>query len=204
MADESKVDIDALVTFGQKMGDVLKTYGTATGPALSKAGAASVGLVGTNEAQTFRDWYDQAILEAAGKFMQDSTHAVQSFMYSSIIMAANYRTGDLSQAAALNDVMGAFDPKDGTPSIATEQAKADAEQHQLEAHLPPEDRTPTNGLPPAEIVDPPATKPGEQSPYEQVREHNDKYGKDEHWRPPDPNAPPDDPYDGSTGPVPGL
>lgn len=188
-ADESKVDIDALVTFGQKMGDVLKSYGNATSPALSKVGAASVGLVGTNEAQTFRDWYDLAILEAGGKFMQDSTHAVQSFMYSSIVIAANYRKGDVSQAEALDDVMDAFDPKDGTPSIASEQAQADADQRKFEHNLPPEDRTPRNGLPAPEFVDPAPTKPGEQSPFEQVREHNDKYGKDERWRPVDPNAP---------------
>jgi hypothetical protein len=114
-------------------------------------------------------------------------------------MAANYRHGDLSQADALNAVEKAFNPAEGTPSIASEQATADAEQHRLEAHLPPEDRTWIAGLPPADLVDSSTQPAGEKSPFEQVREHNDKYGKDEHWRPPDPNKAPDTSSDEPAG-----
>jgi hypothetical protein len=144
-------------------------------------------MVGTNEAQVFSDW-NSSLLEALGKFMKDSPRGFESLGYGAIVQAANYRTADRAQAEEM--VIDVFNPAAGTPSVATEIAAAEAEQRKAERHLPPEDKTPKNGLPAPDRSAPlPDTGP---SALEQVRQHNDTYGEDERWRPVDPNAPVDD------------
>jgi hypothetical protein len=198
MVDESKVDIDALMTFVTNMGEVFGDYGNGMDAVLSKINSATVGLCGSNEASMFRDWYNRAILESTGQFSADSSNGLTALMYGTVVMAANYRTGDLSQAQAMNDVTRAFNPAEGTPSLASVQAKQAAQKRATEPHVPAESGgTGRNGLPDPQDVEPPTPTSEEPSPFEQVRTHTDKYGKNERWHPPDPDAPPE------KGPVPG-
>jgi hypothetical protein len=188
MADHSKVDPDALAEFGKNvLSDTLKNFKS---DGLNEISGAVTGLVGTNEAQVFMEW-NAGMNEALGLFMKDAQAGFESLGYGAIVEAANYRAGDLSQAKAMDDVLQVFNPPAGTPSVASEQAAALAEAKARNAHLPPEDRSLPDRLPPpiksAPVV--PTTK----SPMEQVREHDKLYAKDETWRPIDPNAPvPDD------------
>jgi hypothetical protein len=195
MADHSKVNIDALAAFGKALafGDhgMIQDYGDGLNKGANKIGNAVVGFSGTNEAQVFRDYYYQVVLYSAGKFNEDVAKGLMSMSYGAIVEAANYREGDLSQAEALHDVEAAFDPAPGTPSVATDMAAAAAKKQAEDArmarlrHQTGEDRLP----PPSS--DTPATTCPLPSPMEQVREHNDLYGKDERWQPKDPNAQPD-------------
>lgn len=190
MGDESNVNIDALAAFGVKdIPQVLNDYASETAVAMSKVGAAVPGLSGTSEGQTFSDWH-VAALEAMRSFMQDSIAGFRSLSCGAIVEAANYRTGDLSQAQALQGVLDAFNPPAGSAqSVAAETAQSEFAQSReeyfhptsAEAHLPP--------------PDPQADLPGApQSPQEQVREHNEKYGEGERWRPVDPNKAPEPSY----------
>lgn len=181
MSDQSKVNIDALAAFGKDVGGMLKDYSDGLNQGATKIGDAVVGFSGTNEAQVFKDWYYQAVVDSSNKFNQDVVKGLLSMSYGAIVEAANYREGDLSQSQALRDVQAAFDPKAGTQSVATDIAKSEQDHPQPKANttdqLPPPAPTPDNVcLPP--------------SPMEQVRIHNDLYGKDERWHPDDPNAKP--------------
>jgi len=119
--------------------------------------------------------------------MRDSVAGFQSLSSGAIVQAANYRTSDLSQAQAMQAVLDVFNPPAGSAqSVAAETAQSEFAQSReacfhptnAEAHLPP--------------PDPQAGTPGApESPEEQVRKHNDKYGQGERWRPVDPNQPPE-------------
>jgi hypothetical protein len=193
MADHSKVDIDALAAFGKALafGDhpMAGDFGDGVKKTMSIS-QAQVGFSGTNEAQVFRDYYYHVVAYSWGQFQQDIYKGLLSMGCGAVVEAANYREGDLSQAQALHDVQAAFNPARGTQSVASYLAAAadkqkaeDAKVRQLlqkagEDHLPP----PTKSAPP---TDP---KPA-PSAMEQVRIHDDRYLKDEHWTPEDPNAP---------------
>jgi hypothetical protein len=199
MADQSDVDIDALAEFGKNvLSQTLKDYASGSSAGLSKISGAVPGMIGTNEAQVFMDW-NSSMIEALGLFMKDSPAGFESLGYGAIVEAANYRTGDLSQAQAMDDVIDVFNPAAGTPSVASEQADALAQAKARNAHLPPDDRTLPNQLPPPEKSVPVVPNSCVQSPEEQVRLHDKLYGKDEKWRPIDPNAPVVD--DGSSMPL---
>lgn len=181
MADESKVNIDALAAFGKDVAGMGEDYGTGLSKGAMKIGNAVVGYSGTNEAQVFRDWYFQAVVGSSNQFNQDVVKGLLSMGFGAIVEAANYREGDLSQSQALQDVQAAFNPAPGTDSVATEFDKAQQTKPQPKAdttdRLPPPAPTPDN------VCVPP-------SPSEQVRIHNKLYGQDERWRPKDPNAQP--------------
>ncbi len=189
MADQSKVDIDALAEFGKNvLSQTLKDYVSGSSAGLSKISGAVAGMVGTNEAQVFAEW-NAGMNEALGLFMKDSPAGFESLGYGAIVEAANYRAGDVSQAKAMDDVINVFNPAAGTPSVASEQAEELAKAKALNAHLPPDDRSLPGQLPPPIKSAPVVPNSCVQSPEEQVRLHDKLYGKDEKWRPVDPNAP---------------
>jgi hypothetical protein len=190
MADQSKVNIDALAAFGKHLGEMLSDYGQGLGKGTTNIGNARVGFSGTNEAQVFRDYYLQVVVYSAGQFNQDVAKGMMSMSYGAIVEAANYREGDLSQAQALRDVEAAFNPAPGKQSVATDMAAAAAKQQAEDARLARlRHQTGEDRLPPPDSSTPDDVCPA-PSPMEQVRIHNDLYGKDEHWRPQDPNAQP--------------
>jgi hypothetical protein len=193
MADESKVDIDALAAFGKALafGDHPMAGDFSDGNKNTMSiSQAEVGFSGTNEAQVFRDYYYHVVAYSWGQFQQDVYKGLLSMGCGAVVEAANYREGDLSQAQALHDVQAAFNPAAGGQSVASMLAAAADKQQAEDAkvrkllHQSGEDRLPppTNSTPP---TDPNAAP----SAMEQVRIHRDRYGKDEHWTPKDPNAP---------------
>jgi hypothetical protein len=188
MADQSKVNIDALAAFGKDVLGMSTDFGSGLSKGATKIGNAVVGYSGTNEAQVFRDWYFQAVIDASSQFNEDVVKGLLSMSYGAIVEAANYREGDVSQSQALHEVEAAFNPAPGTQSVATDMAAAAAKQQAADAktarlrHQTGEDRLPA---PSATSDDNVCLAP---SPSEQVRIHNKLYGNDEHWRPPDPDA----------------
>lgn len=185
MANESRVDIDALATFGLDVVKMLKDYSDGLKGALGKVSGVVTGFSGTNEAQTFTDYYFKAVMPSSNSFDIDVMKGLLSMHFGAIVQAANYRNGDLSQAEAMQDVLDEFNPaagKDGVgAAFATEQkddpletasTSNDAENNKWK--LPPPTKLPDN-VPP--------------SPDEQVRVHQKTYGEDERWHPEDPNPP---------------
>lgn len=181
MADQSKVNIDALAAFGKDVGDMPKDYTDGLNKGAMTIGSAVVGFSGTSEAQVFSDWYYKVAVYSANMFNLDVVKGLTSMSFGAIIEAANYREGDLSQARALEDVQAAFSPAPGAKSVASEFDKAQ------QAHPQPKANTTDQLPPPSPTPDNVCVAP---SPMQQVKIHNDLYGKDEHWRPKDPNAQP--------------
>jgi hypothetical protein len=187
MADRSKVDIEALASFGMDVGKMLKDYGDGLKDGLSKIGGAVTGFSGTNEAQTFSDYYFKAVLPSSNSFSTDVMKGLLAIHFGAIVQAANYREGDLSQAQAMDDVINEFNPAAGKDGVGAAFDKAQQKDPLATAStdnqaaddnwkLPPPTNTPDNVC-----VAP--------SPAEQVRLHEKLYGKDERWRPADPNPP---------------
>ena len=187
MGNQSDVNIDAVATFGTNvLTNILTDYAEGTGAQASKTIAAIVGACGTNEAQTFRDWYNQAVCDSLGQhFMADSTAGLQAHGYAAVITASNYRHGDVSQSQQMDAVNDAFNPQNGQESIQSDMAQNKS--------APPV-TTNTNQLPPAKqntTAGPPLCQ--EESPQQQYNEHQQRYGQNEHWHPEDPNQPYDPP-----------
>src|SRR6266496_776595 len=100
MGDSSHVDIDALADFGKSFMDMLKDKDQSTKmtDAFKKMAKAKPGMSGTNEAQTFADWYSEAVYPSLTGFSEDCSKGVPCLMNGIIVQAANYRHGDISQA----------------------------------------------------------------------------------------------------------
>jgi hypothetical protein len=203
MADESKVDIDALVEFSgdvwglspkrtQPGGMAMDFLHGMAGPQ-AKVNGAIMGYTGTNEAQTLQDWYTQACLVSLNKFGNDVSTGFMALGSAVVVMAANYRQGDVSQAEAMNDVMEAFSPGKGDRTLAGWLASAPRPEQdarakaQTDPHLPPPQQDPLAACPGA-------PHPGPQTPADQVNEHNAKYANRDHpyedWYPGNPDYDP--------------
>lgn len=192
MADQSKVNIDALTAFagqvagfspGKDAGGMLKDYSTGMQSPASQVGGAIVGFLGTNEAKTLQDWYYKECLESLNSFTEDVVKGLESLGSAAIIMAANYREGDLSQAQAMNDVIGAFNPGKGQQTVDDQIAAAQKKD-------PPKTTAETLPPPEGDMVCTLPT-PGEPlTPQQQVEQHDNKYGDHEDWYPGNPNYDP--------------
>ncbi len=130
MADGTKItpDIGAIAQFGETMLELQQHHARGASRATGKmAGAITLGMTGTSEAQTLRDSYGH-ILECQRTGEEDLSRCFESLMYAAVIMTANYRQGDKAQAAAMNvnALWDVFTPAAGTPSIARDAAKAEA------------------------------------------------------------------------------
>jgi hypothetical protein len=129
-----------------------------------------------------------------------------------IIALATYRTGDHAQAEDVRPMQQLFDPKRGTLSIASEEAKAEAAAahraqnelaRQREAYFHPDSRV-GRAEAKAEAAREQnryayeryinfhagASDSEKLTPDEDAREFSDKYGHEIHWMPPDPNKRP--------------
>jgi hypothetical protein len=184
MGDGSKVDYHALAKFGSDTSDgTLKDYQQGVGGPTAKISKGSIGggALGTNEAQTFKDWYDQGILAPMGDFGKDAPKGLMALGFGATVMAANYMDGDLSQAKGMNDVYDMFSQP------ADQGLDADLAKRNKDVT----DKT-TVPLPKPEKVPPPSSPnvcTKDPTPMEQLQIHNNEYGKYETWRPTDPNAP---------------
>lgn len=184
MGNQSDVNIDAVAKFGTNVDlNIIPDFALGTMAQFSKVGAALVGATGTNEAQTFRDWYMRGICEPLGEhYLTDARDGLQAHADVAIIIAANYRHGDISQGQEMDAVNNAFNPTDGQESIRSDQAQNPDSQPVT---------TDKDQLPKGKKA--PAGPPPKDSPQQQVNEHNQKYGQNEHWQPEDPNQPYDPP-----------
>lgn len=181
MSDSSSVDINALGDVGiTLMTTLLSGHEKPFGEAGEKIGAAEVGAAGTSEAHQFAAWYTGAT-DALGQFLADVTHGVRALGNTAVVMADNYRHGDLSQGEAMKDVQRALHPSKSDPTLASQDA-ANARDHKETSSSGDPYHLKSNGHP-----KPP--KPDPQSPQVQVQQHEHKYGKQEHWHPVDPSPP---------------
>lgn len=198
MGDGSKVDIKALAKFGKDTNDSMdghtKELGSATGK-IAK-GTVAGGALGTNEAQTFNDWYSQCVADGTTKFMADFPKGMMALGFGAIVQAGNYAEGDMSQAKAMDEVIDMFN------QAANKGLDGDLAKHNKSLT----DKTTVTPLPPPQTSDdtaPPTNvclPKDKLTPMQQLQLHNDQYGKWETWTPPDPNAQPDPIYSVPLGP----
>jgi hypothetical protein len=189
MADGTKVQINDLADFGKKTAGMgvssggssdtdttvtkfTKGLGGAVG-GIAKGQIAGSGL-GTNESQTFNDWYSQAVSPSATQCVQDTPRQLMALGGGAVVMAGNYAEGDISQRKAMDNVLDMFsmDPSKGLDADLDKQGASD-KYH-----------TTTKPLPPVTTTQDPV-KNGPETPGEraarQATEHHNKYGKDETW-----------------------
>jgi hypothetical protein len=193
MADGTKVQINDLSDFGSKTSGIdTKSGGSKSGGPIDLMkdlngtiatvlkGQTAGAWLGTNESQTFHDWYTQAIISSTSQCSQDAPKKLMALGGTATVMAANYAEGDLSQAKAMNEVVDLFntDPSKGIDGDFNKNGTGNT--------------NPITGkpLPPVTQEPNPVPKDHEtpaQKANRQAREHQDKYGKDETWpKPPDP------------------
>lgn len=172
MVEHSKVDIGALARFGEKtVAHTMPRYGRGAGSVAGEISVAPVGKVKTSEAQTFAAYY-KGMVEALKYFLQDSPKGIEALGSGAVVMAANYKAGDLSQAKAMDDVNKAFADRPDRPSLATDKKVL----AKIKVHIvaPPEPKATSPS--PTYAYDPPTAT-------QQVDEHNRRYGHYEHWQP---------------------
>lgn len=171
MAEHSKVNIGALAHFGETtVGHTVSHYGRGAGAVEGEISVAPVGKVGTSEAQTFQAYY-KGMVEALGYFLRDSPKGIEALGLGAVVMAANYKGGDLSQAKAMDDVNKAFADRPDRPSLATD--KKLLTKTTIHSEPPPPEKTSPS---PTYAYDPP-------TPKQLVDEHNRRFGHYEHWQP---------------------
>lgn len=193
---DTSVNKKALADFGTKTlggpgggnSSTLQDFQHGTGDPIGKIGSARPGMLGSNEAVVFRDYYFNAVNDALSQLMKDAPKGLMALGGGAIVMAANYEDGDVSQANAVDKVYDMFNASPDKPSLdhdlATNTNKVDDKtkvnnQDLLDKEAPP---------------NPVAPPPGQESPLQraqrQVDQHNKSYGHDEHWHPDPPPAPP--------------
>lgn len=184
MSDETSVYIDALSKFGTQLylheaGNV----GTGLAGSMTAISSAVVGVVGTDEAQTFAAW-NAGMLEAFSYFTKDVGLGYASLGGVAIIMASNYRQGDLSQAEAMGDVLDAFNPPAGSATVAD---VLNAQPPEVKQPQSPSTSIPLNDQCKAYTQ---YAKPN--TPQAKWQDHENRYKQWESWRPtePDPSAQP--------------
>lgn len=184
MSDETSVYIDALSEFGKQLYlHEAEDVGTGLSGSMTALSAAVVGVVGTEEAQTFAAW-NAGMIEAFGDLTKDVGLGYLSLGGVAIIMASNYRHGDLSQAAAMGDVLDAFNPTAGAPSVAD-----------IYTQKPPEvkqPKQPSTSIPMNDQCKAYTQYAKPNTPQARWEEHENRYKQWESWRPtePDPSAQP--------------
>lgn len=185
MVEGSHVDYHALGKFGSDTSNTLQTYqGAIGGPqAMISLGSLAGASLGTNEAQTFKDYYDQGILDPAQCFLKDSPTGMMSIQFGATVCAANYADGDQSQADGMK-VVATFnaDPNKGLDADLAKHNKDVTTKTKVD--LPHSENLPKTPTEPNVCLANP-------TPMEQLQMHDHEYGKWETWRPVDPNAPVD-------------
>ena len=177
MSDQSSVDIQALADFGKhKYLTDAPAVGKSLVGSMGQIGSATVGMVGTNEAQTFAAWYG-GMVDALGKFTKDVGLGYESLGGVAIIMASNYRHGDLSQGAAMDDVIDAFNPRKGEKTVADGQKTPKVPVHKKK-------------LPPSTTDKQSRCTDGPQTPLQRWQAHEKIYQDYEKWHPTEPHPKP--------------
>lgn len=200
MVDHTKVNVHDLAAFGEKtFQQTHMTYLTGAAAARGNIETAVVGQVGSSEALTFQAYYEQYITPALDHFLTDSPTGIEALGTGAAVIAANYHSGDQSQATAIDAVNKVFDPGPGKSSIATEaqQSHAPKGSDRSSGHrLPPPDSSDGYSGPDAQRERWRQEGSGDElTPSEQVQEHTKLYQKDETWTPvPLPKYHPDVPY----------
>jgi hypothetical protein len=170
MVEHSKVNIHDLAAFGERTFQHTLTRYTTAGASEGQVGVAPVGKVGTSEALTFQAYY-KGIVEALGSFLRDSPKGIEALGLGAVVMAANYKSGDTSQAKALAEVNEVFAVRPGRPSMASDKKLA---SKATVKSTPPRPENPSPS--PTYAYEPP-------TPQQQIDEHNRRYGHYEHWQP---------------------
>lgn len=194
MGDGSKVDIHALSKFGSDTTDSLKDYQQGVGgpTGMIMKGQMGGAALGTNESQTFHDYYGQSVADATSKFLSDSPKGIMALGFGAVVEAGNYAEGDTSQANAMA-VVNLFnqDPNKGLDGDIAKQ-NTDVTDKTKVKPLPAPD-TPDD-------VNNNVCRIDKPTPIEQVAQHDSQYGQWETWKPVDPNAQPDVDYSEPLGP----
>lgn len=180
MGGHTKVNVHALAEYGKKLAgggsdqSGLGRFRTGTTGPIVDISSPQLGLIDTNEAQVFRDWYHDHVSDALRQLIADSTTGLLALGNGAVVMAANYKGGDLSQAAALDKVFDLFNRSAATPSIA----------YDLAHNRKLADRTKVTNV--DRLGHDPAG-PSHLSRAEramaQAHHHRTTYGKDEQWHP---------------------
>ncbi|WP_306205997.1 hypothetical protein [Actinoplanes sp. RD1] len=102
--------------------------------------AAPFGTGGMEEAKFFKGQHDHS-RDALAKMLQDVHQGLIALHLAAANIAAEYETGDATNAADISDVVNVFNPADGTRSLSTLQEQAQEEQ-QGEGEIPPEAQNP--------------------------------------------------------------
>jgi len=184
MADHSKVNIDALGNYGMKIGaspagkSALSDFENGTGGPVGNIASARVGMVNTNEAKVFRDWYRDGISDALSQLVKDSTTGLMALGGSAIVMAANYKAGDLAQEKAMNEVFEMFNQSPGKSSLDYNLAH----DNQLAGKTKVKNVERLGKHPPSSMQHTHDESPADRA-TDQQKHHRDTYGKDEKWRP---------------------
>jgi hypothetical protein len=197
MSDQSRLVIKDLSDFGQKTAGVGGSASASSNSTMSdfSSGLASpTGMVvkgevagaalGTNESQTFNDWYSQGVCDPTTQFAGDAPKGITALGFGAVVMAGNYADGDASQATLMNDVMNMFsqDPSKGLDADMATNNQGIADKTKVKTKQAPD--TPDDAPPVCRAT-------GPLTPMEQLNNHNNEYGQWETWTPPDPNAPVD-------------
>lgn len=196
MGDGSKVDIKLLSQFGSDTNDSLQTYQKGLGAPLGliMKGAVGGSALGTEEAQTFNDSYNQRVCDPTTTFTtQDSVKGIMALGFGAVVQAGNYADGDLSQRKAMDDVFDMFtqDPSKGLDADLANNNKDVTDKTKV-VQLPAPNT--------ADDVNNNVCRVNDLTPMERLQIHNNEYGKWETWQPPDPNAQPDPIYSEPLGP----
>lgn len=192
---ETSVNKKALADFGTKTlggpgggnGSTLQDFQQGTGDPMGKIGSARPGMVGSNEAVVFRDWYFHAINDALSQLMKDAPKGLMALGGGAIVMAANYEDGDVSQANAVDKVYDMFNASPDTPSLDHDLA-TNAKNVDKKTKVNNQDLL-DKEAPPNPVAPPPGQETPLQKAQDQVKQHQDQYGDDEHWRPPSSDHP---------------
>lgn len=166
---------DTVSDFGKRCITGAESLTKGAGSALGGVGSAKPGMSGIDEGISFADSYGASVA-ALGRFSQDAITGLQALGYGGITIAQNYRAADLSQAQEMRAVDAAFNPKGGTPSLASQRAAGQQAAAKTPQALPAPQ-------PPA-----PSDRPAPLTPQQEVDRHTQRYGANETWRPPAPST----------------
>lgn len=187
----SDVNITSVAEFGVSTMKQMTTFMSGAGGPIGKASSAQVGLAGTPEGGQFASKYG-AKLQEYGLMLADVNKGFQALGYGAIVIADNYRTSDASQKKDLEAVNAAFNPPPGSPSAASDAAKA---QKEAEAKQPTNNGQPR--LPSATTNQPNVCV---VSPEQEARTFAERHDNAD-WRPePPPTYLAPGPLDGSGAP----
>lgn len=124
MADGTEVVPEAVRTFGRSAMEQGPRFSQGVQDAAMPVLGANLGASGASEARTAAANHGAAA-EAAARYIADVGSGFLALSYTAATVAANYEAGDTSQQAQMASVESSFTPPPGTPSIASQRAKAE-------------------------------------------------------------------------------